>query len=252
MLSSRKTSTVVGLDVEAGSIAATEVTSNGEVRLGSTGIAPLGPGVTREGEVADADALAAALKELFAEHKLARNVRIGIANQRVIVRTMRLPLIEDRERVRGRDPLPGGQRDRDAARSGGARLAAARVRAVRHRGQPDGRRRRCGPARDGHGIQRCDPRRRPEADRDRRLRLRDDQGARSEVLPSPPRRRRSPTRNGPPPARTLRSRVRPARLFAASATSPTWPSPAIATACSRGSPPSESRGSPSGSPSDAS
>jgi type IV pilus assembly protein PilM len=97
MLSSRKNSTVVGLDVEAGSIAASEVTSNGEVRLGSTGIVPLGPGVTREGEVADADALAAALKELFAEHKLARNVRIGIANQRVIVRTMRLPLIEDRD-----------------------------------------------------------------------------------------------------------------------------------------------------------
>ena len=97
MLSSRKTSTVVGLDVEAGSIAASEVTSNGEVRLGSTGIATLGPGVTREGEVADADALAAALKDLFAEHKLARNVRIGIANQRVIVRTMRLPLIEDRD-----------------------------------------------------------------------------------------------------------------------------------------------------------
>ena len=59
MLSSRKTSTVVGLDVEAGSIAATEVTSNGGVRLGNTGIAPLGPGVTREGEVADADELAA-------------------------------------------------------------------------------------------------------------------------------------------------------------------------------------------------
>jgi type IV pilus assembly protein PilM len=88
---------VVGLDVEAGSIAATEVTSNGEVRLGSTGIATLGPGVTRDGEVADADALAAALKDLFAEHKLARNVRIGIANQRVIVRTLRLPLLEDRD-----------------------------------------------------------------------------------------------------------------------------------------------------------
>ena len=61
---------VVGLDVEAGSIAATEVTRNGEVRLGSFGIVALGPGVIREGEVADADALGAALKELFAEHKL--------------------------------------------------------------------------------------------------------------------------------------------------------------------------------------
>ncbi len=43
----------------------------------------------------DADRLAAALKELFAEHKLPKRVRLGVGNQRVVVRTVRLPAIED-------------------------------------------------------------------------------------------------------------------------------------------------------------
>ena len=45
--------------------------------------------------MADADGLAEALKSLFAEHKLSKRVRLGIGNQRVVVRTMRLPAIED-------------------------------------------------------------------------------------------------------------------------------------------------------------
>ena len=51
IFSAGKTQTVVGLDIEAGSIAASEVTTNGGVALGRTGIAGLAPGVTREGEV---------------------------------------------------------------------------------------------------------------------------------------------------------------------------------------------------------
>ena len=47
----------------------------------------------------DPDALADVLKDLFAEQKLRRNVRVGIANQRVVVRTLRLPLIEDRDEL---------------------------------------------------------------------------------------------------------------------------------------------------------
>ncbi len=93
--SSRKAKTVVGLDIEAASVAATEVIVNGDVRLGRSGIAPLAAGVSREGEVGDPAALTAAIKDLFAEHKLSRNVRLGIANQRVVVRTLRLPMIED-------------------------------------------------------------------------------------------------------------------------------------------------------------
>jgi len=86
---------VVGLDIEADSIAATEVRVNGSVEVAAAGVAALPPGVFHEGEVADPGALAEALKALFAEHKLGKQVRLGIANQRVVVRTVRLPVIED-------------------------------------------------------------------------------------------------------------------------------------------------------------
>jgi type IV pilus assembly protein PilM len=85
---------VVGLDIEAGSVAATEVQANGSVKVVRHGVVSLDPGIFREGEVSDAEALGEALKELFAKHKLSKNVRLGIANQRVAVRTLRLPLIE--------------------------------------------------------------------------------------------------------------------------------------------------------------
>jgi Tfp pilus assembly PilM family ATPase len=96
---SGKSKSVVGLDIEAGSIAATEVRSNGSVDVVGHGVMPLPAGVFREGEVADPDALGAAVKELFAEHKLSRTVRLGIANQRVAVRTIRLPEIDDRSEL---------------------------------------------------------------------------------------------------------------------------------------------------------
>ena len=97
MFGSRHSSAVVGLDIEAGSVAATEVADGG--RLQRTGIAPLPPGVAREGEVLDADALGFVLKDLFAQYKLSRNVRVGIGNQRVIVRSLRLPRLKSDEEI---------------------------------------------------------------------------------------------------------------------------------------------------------
>jgi len=86
---------LVGLDIEAGSIAATEVQVNGTAQVTGSAIGPLDPGAFHEGEVLDADRLAAALKDLFAEHKLSKRVRLGVGNQRVVVRAVRLPAIED-------------------------------------------------------------------------------------------------------------------------------------------------------------
>jgi len=91
----KKPDSVVGLDIEAGSVAATEVAVNGSIELKASAIAALDSGAFHEGEVLDADRLSAALKSLFAEHKLAKQVRLGIGNQRVVVRTVRLPAIED-------------------------------------------------------------------------------------------------------------------------------------------------------------
>jgi type IV pilus assembly protein PilM len=91
----KKTSAVVGLDIEAGSIAATQVEVNGAAQITASAIQPLAPGAFREGEVADPEKLAEALRALFAEHKLSKHVRLGVGNQRVVVRTVRLPAIED-------------------------------------------------------------------------------------------------------------------------------------------------------------
>jgi type IV pilus assembly protein PilM len=92
----KKTGGVAGLDIEAGSIAAIEVTGgDGSTRVTASAIQPLEPGAFHEGEVLDPDRLAAALKELFAKNKLSKKVRLGVGNQRVVVRTLRLPAIED-------------------------------------------------------------------------------------------------------------------------------------------------------------
>jgi len=92
----KKTGGVVGLEIEAGSIAATEMQgSNGSARVSASAIQPLEAGVFHEGEVLDPDRLADALKDLFSQHKLSKRVRLGVGNQNVVVRTVRLPAIED-------------------------------------------------------------------------------------------------------------------------------------------------------------
>jgi type IV pilus assembly protein PilM len=98
MFSAKKPNSTVGLDIETGSIAATEVGSNSS-GVSRTAIAPLAPGILAEGEVQDADALSDALRDFFADHKLAKTVRLGVANQRVVVRTLTLPLIEDKDEL---------------------------------------------------------------------------------------------------------------------------------------------------------
>ncbi|MBS1863836.1 MAG: type IV pilus assembly protein PilM [Actinobacteria bacterium] len=86
---------VVGLEIEAGSVAAVEARlDDGAPRVVAAGVQPLVPEAFRDGEVAEPDALAAALRALFAEHRLNHRVRLGIANQRLVVRTLRLPAIE--------------------------------------------------------------------------------------------------------------------------------------------------------------
>jgi type IV pilus assembly protein PilM len=91
----KKTDAVAGLDIEAGSIAAAEVHVNGSAQVTASAIEPLPAGIFGEGEVADPDGLAEALKSLFSKHKLSKQVRLGVGNQRVVVRTLRLPAIED-------------------------------------------------------------------------------------------------------------------------------------------------------------
>lgn len=88
---------VVGLDIEPGAIHVAEAAPGPDGRLVVQRAAtyPLEPGIVREGEIVDADGLATALAALFEEHGFDRRVRIGLANQRVVVRTFDLPPITD-------------------------------------------------------------------------------------------------------------------------------------------------------------
>lgn len=94
-LTKTKENSVVGLEIESGSIAAAEVRTNGASHMTGSAIAPLAPELFQDGEVTDPDGLGDALRDFFGENKLSRRVRLGIANQGVIVRTIRLPAIDD-------------------------------------------------------------------------------------------------------------------------------------------------------------
>lgn len=91
----KKETSLVGLEIEAGSVAAAEVHSNGDSRVAAVAVQPLPPEAFDDGEVTDPGVVAEALRALFDANKLSKRVRLGIANQRVVVRTLRLPVIED-------------------------------------------------------------------------------------------------------------------------------------------------------------
>jgi type IV pilus assembly protein PilM len=90
--------TVVGLDIEPGYIAAVE-SKPGSVAVERAAVAPLPDDVLHDGEVVDPLGLSTALRELFAEHKLGKRVRIGVANQRVVMRTIDLPPLTDAKQL---------------------------------------------------------------------------------------------------------------------------------------------------------
>lgn len=82
----------VGLDVDSGYVAAVQATSG---RIASGASMDLPDGLVVDGEVADVDGLAHALKDFFRANDLPRSVRLGVANQQVAVRELELPRIED-------------------------------------------------------------------------------------------------------------------------------------------------------------
>ncbi len=87
---------VVGLKIGASALAAARVSTNGAVQVEQLAREPLAPGIVTAGEVRDVGALAAALNAFFKKHKLPRRgVRVGIANNRIGVRTIELSGIDD-------------------------------------------------------------------------------------------------------------------------------------------------------------
>jgi type IV pilus assembly protein PilM len=92
---SRQSGDVVGLDIEPGYVVAAQAKQNGMVQVTKAVGMPLDLEVVRDGEVLDPQALGQALAELFRGSGLGRNVRVGLANQRTVLRTLDLPPIED-------------------------------------------------------------------------------------------------------------------------------------------------------------
>jgi len=90
--------TVVGLDIEPGYVAAVETRSD-QVAVERAATAQLAPGVVRDGEVVDAETLASVLRDLFSTHKLARRVRVGVANHRIVMRTVDLPPMDGAKEI---------------------------------------------------------------------------------------------------------------------------------------------------------
>jgi type IV pilus assembly protein PilM len=90
---------VVGLDIQPGHVAAVQAHVNGAITVKQAVGAPLPADIVREGEVLDEGVLAETLRELFKDGGLDRRVRLGVANQRTVLRTLDLPPVDDRKEI---------------------------------------------------------------------------------------------------------------------------------------------------------
>jgi type IV pilus assembly protein PilM len=90
---------VIGLDIQPGFVAAVKVRVNGTIVAERAASVALPADTMRDGEVLDEDALAEALRDLFADSKLAKRVRVGVANQRTVLRTLELPPVTDQKEL---------------------------------------------------------------------------------------------------------------------------------------------------------
>jgi type IV pilus assembly protein PilM len=84
---------VVGLDIGTSGVRAAELTmGKGPATLERFGQVALPLGAVRDGEVIDSDAVAAAIRQLWAQAKFSsKKVVVGVANQKVVVRQVDLP-----------------------------------------------------------------------------------------------------------------------------------------------------------------
>jgi type IV pilus assembly protein PilM len=82
----------IGLDLDGRYVSAIQASADGVVRAASVDLAP---GIISDGEVTDVNALTESLRDFFKETGLPRRVRLGIANQQIVVRQLDIPKIED-------------------------------------------------------------------------------------------------------------------------------------------------------------
>ncbi|MDQ4131405.1 MAG: type IV pilus assembly protein PilM [Actinomycetota bacterium] len=128
---------VVGLDVGTHAVHVAHVTmQRGEPTLVNFGGVALPRGAVREGEVIDVDTVAAAVRQLWSDAGIReRRVNLGVSNQRVVVRQVDLPHMDEQElrsalrfQVQEYIPIPVEEAELDFQRldeftgEGGARM----------------------------------------------------------------------------------------------------------------------------------
>lgn len=109
----KRSSLLTGLEIEPSAVHVASIAPGAHVSVQSAALAPLEPGVVRDGEVQDTDALSAVLRQMFDDNRgLDKRVRVGIANQKIVVRTIEMPPITDAKelasavRFQAQDELP--------------------------------------------------------------------------------------------------------------------------------------------------
>ena len=104
---------LVGLKIGASQVAAARVSNNGNAELLQVAREELEPGIVVGGELREPERLAEVLRDFFKTHNLPRrNVRLGIANNRIGVRALEIVGIDDPKqlenaiRFRAQEALP--------------------------------------------------------------------------------------------------------------------------------------------------
>jgi type IV pilus assembly protein PilM len=115
----KRTKNLVGIDIDASSVTVAQASHSGSqngdrvVKIDRVAHVPLESGIVRDGEVIDTEALATALRTLFKDNRgFGKRVRIGVANQKIVVRVLELPYLESRKeleaavRFQAQDQIP--------------------------------------------------------------------------------------------------------------------------------------------------
>jgi type IV pilus assembly protein PilM len=100
---------MAGLVIEPGFVAAASVDVNGHIALDQAATRSLDADIVKDGEVVDAVALAATLREMWKDSGLPKHVRIGVANARIVVRMLDLPPVEDDKALEAAVRFQAGQ-----------------------------------------------------------------------------------------------------------------------------------------------
>ncbi len=90
-LATRRSSATVALDIGPDAIVVVQSTGTERARVRRAIVHHLPVGLVVDGEVVNAEELSVELKKLFSDHKLGRDVRVGLAHPRLMVRMVELP-----------------------------------------------------------------------------------------------------------------------------------------------------------------